>query len=72
MLLAFVVSKRDIEANPEKISTITNMGLIKKMKGVQRITGCLAALNRFIARLGERMKDRYGEPERGGGVNGSR
>jgi hypothetical protein len=71
MLLGFVVSKRDIEANPEKISTITNMGLIKKLKGVQRITGCLAALNRFIARLGERMKDRYGEPERGG-VNGSR
>jgi hypothetical protein len=67
MLLGFVVSKRDIEANPEKISTITNMGLIKKLKGVQRITGCLAALNRFIARLGERMKDRYGEPERGGG-----
>jgi hypothetical protein len=66
MLLGFVVSKRDIEANPEKISTITNMGLIKKLKGVQRITGCLAALNRFIARLGERMKDRYGEPERGG------
>jgi hypothetical protein len=28
MLLSFIVSKRGIEANPKKISTITNMGLI--------------------------------------------
>jgi len=28
MLLGFIVSKRGIEANPEKISTITGMGPI--------------------------------------------
>jgi hypothetical protein len=28
MLLGFVMSKRGIEANPEKISAITNMGPI--------------------------------------------
>jgi hypothetical protein len=53
MLLSFVVSERGIEANPEKISAIMDMGPIKNLKGVQRVTGYLAALSRFIARLGE-------------------
>jgi ribonuclease HI len=30
------------------------MGPIRDLKGVQRVTGCLAALSRFISRLGER------------------
>jgi hypothetical protein len=42
-----------IEANPEKIAVITNMGLIKDLKGIQRVMGCLAALSRFISCLGE-------------------
>jgi hypothetical protein len=54
MLLGFIVSERGIEANPEKIVAITNMGPIKDLKGVQRVMGCLAALSRFISRLGER------------------
>jgi hypothetical protein len=54
MLLGFIVSERGIEANPEKIAVITSMGPIKDLKGVQRVTGCLAALSRFISRLGER------------------
>jgi hypothetical protein len=54
MLLGFIVSKRGIEANPEKIAAITNMGPIKDSKGVQRVMGCLAALSRFISCLGER------------------
>jgi hypothetical protein len=54
MLLGFIVSERGIEANPEKITAITNMEPIKDLKGVQRVTGCLAALSRFISRLGER------------------
>jgi hypothetical protein len=49
MLLGFVVSERDIDANPEKISAIMDMRPIKNLKGVQRITGCLAALSHFIA-----------------------
>jgi hypothetical protein len=53
MLLGFVVSEHGIEANPEKISAIMDMGAIKNLKGVQHVTGCLAALSRFIARLGE-------------------
>jgi hypothetical protein len=54
-LLDFVVSERDIEANPEKISAIMDMGPIKNLKGVQCVTGCLA----FIARLGERNMPLY-------------
>jgi hypothetical protein len=49
MLLCFVVSERGIEANPEKILTIMDMGPIKNLKGVQCVTSCLAALSRFIA-----------------------
>ena len=48
MLLGFIVSERGIEANPEKISAIMRMGLIQNIKGVQRVTGCLAMLHRFI------------------------
>ena len=53
MLLGFIIFERDIEANPGKISTITRMGLIQNIKGIQRITGCLAVLSRFISCLGE-------------------
>jgi hypothetical protein len=59
MLLSFVVSERGIEANLEKISSIMDMGPIKNPKGVQRVTGCLAALSRFIARLRERNLPLY-------------
>jgi hypothetical protein len=52
--LGLHVSEWGIEANPEKIVAITNMGPIKDLKGVQRVMGCLAALSRFISRLGER------------------
>ena len=51
-LLGYMVSERGIEANRDKIAAITNMGPIYGIKGVQRLTGCLAALSRFIARLG--------------------
>jgi hypothetical protein len=54
MLLGFIVSERGIEANPEKVSAIANMGPIRNLKGVQRVMGCLASLSRFISRLGEK------------------
>jgi hypothetical protein len=53
-LLGYIVSKRGIEVNPKKITAIARMGPIRNMKGVQRLTGCLATLSRFISRLGER------------------
>jgi len=54
MPLGFIVSERGIEANPEKVSAIANMGPIHNLKGVQRVMGCLASLSHFISRLGEK------------------
>ena len=48
-LLGYIVSKSGIAANPKKIMTISNMGPIRNVKGVQRLTGCLAALSLFIS-----------------------
>jgi hypothetical protein len=53
-LLGFIINNRGIKANPVKISAITDMGALTTIKYVQKLTGCLAALNRFISRLGER------------------
>jgi hypothetical protein len=53
-LLGFSISHRSIEANPEKISAITNMKAPTDIKDVQKLTGCMAALNRFISKFGER------------------
>jgi hypothetical protein len=53
-LLGFIVSSRGIEANPVKIMAITDMEAPTRIKDVQKLTGCMAALNRFISRLGER------------------
>jgi hypothetical protein len=54
MLLGYIVSQRGIEPNPEKVTTLERMGPIRDLKGVQRVLGCLAALSRFISRLGEK------------------
>ena len=49
-----LVSARGIEANPDKILAIINMQPPTNKKQVQKLTGRLAALNRFIARSAER------------------
>jgi hypothetical protein len=54
MLLGYIVSQRGIEANPEKVAALERMGPIRDLKGVQKVLGCLAALSRFISRLGEK------------------
>jgi hypothetical protein len=53
-LLGFLVSHRGIEANPEKIKAIEIMRPPARIKDVQKLTGSLAALSRFISRLAER------------------
>jgi hypothetical protein len=60
MLLGFIVSERGIESNSEKKTLkIKNMGPIKDVKGVQRVMECLAALSRFISRLGKKALPLY-------------
>jgi dsDNA-binding SOS-regulon protein len=53
-LLGFLVFYRGIEANPEKIKMIEAMRPPAHIKDVQKLTGCLAVLSRFISRLAER------------------
>jgi hypothetical protein len=52
-LLGFIISHRGIEANPEKISAVTKMKAPTCIKDMQNLTGCVAALNRFISKFGE-------------------
>jgi hypothetical protein len=52
-LLGFIISHRGTEANPKKISANTNMKAPTYIKDVQKLTGCMVALNRFISKLGK-------------------
>ncbi|GKV49226.1 hypothetical protein SLEP1_g55988 [Rubroshorea leprosula] len=52
--LRCVVSKKRIEVNPEKVQAVQQMEPPKTIKDVQRLTGRVAALHRFIARSAER------------------
>jgi hypothetical protein len=52
-LLGFLVSHRRIDANPDKIKATEVMRPPACIKDVQKITGCLAALYRFISRLAD-------------------
>ena len=54
ILLGYIVSARGIEPNPDKVSAITNMKWLTCVKDIQKLTGCMAALSRFISRLGEK------------------
>jgi len=49
MLLGYIVSQRDIEANPEKVSAIMRMGPIRDVKGIQKVTCYLAVLRCFVS-----------------------
>ena len=53
-LLSCLISARGIEANLEKIDAILNMEPPTSKKLAQRLTGRLAALNKFISRSVER------------------
>jgi len=53
-LLGFIVSSRGIEANPTKVNAIRYMKPPRSKKDLMKLTGCMAALSRFISRLGDR------------------
>ena len=54
ILLGYILSAHGIEPNPDKVSAITNMKRPTSVKDIQKLTGCMAALSRFISRLGEK------------------
>ncbi|XP_077242376.1 uncharacterized protein LOC143882870 [Tasmannia lanceolata] len=52
--LGFMVSQRGIEANPEKIKAVVELAPPKTIREVQRLTGMIAALGRFVSKSAER------------------
>jgi hypothetical protein len=54
-VLGCLVSTKGIEANPDKIKALVEMQDPILVKNVQKLTGRVAALNRFIPRAAERI-----------------
>ncbi|KAM1958916.1 hypothetical protein ACFX15_004249 [Malus domestica] len=52
--LSFIISKRGIEANPEKIKAIIDMKEPVTSKDIKSLTGKVAALTRFISKATDR------------------
>jgi hypothetical protein len=53
-LLGFMVNHCGIEANPTKVDAIRKMNRPNGKKDVMKLTGMMAALGRFISKLGEK------------------
>src|SRR4051812_8953269 len=58
-LMGFIVSSRGNEANPAKIRALSQLAIPTDLKQIQKLTGCVAALSRFISRLGEKALPLY-------------
>nr|KYP64516.1 Transposon Ty3-G Gag-Pol polyprotein [Cajanus cajan] len=54
--LGFMITCRGIEANPDKCQALLNMRSPQNHKEMQRLTGRLASLSRFIPKLAEKAK----------------
>jgi hypothetical protein len=53
-LLGYMVSHHGIDPNQEKVLAITSIKPFESLHDVQKLTGCMTALSRFILRLGVR------------------
>jgi ribonuclease HI len=54
--LGHIISSRGIEANPDQIFALINLEEPKNTKQVQRLTGMIAALSRFISRSADKCR----------------
>jgi hypothetical protein len=52
-LLGYMVSSRGIDANPKNEEAIEKLQPLQTRKEIQKLVGMMAALNRFISKLGE-------------------
>jgi len=52
--LGYMIDQRGIEANPDKIWVILHMWLPTTIREVQKLTGCVAALGRFMSRSADK------------------
>ena len=57
--LGYMVTHSGIEVNPDQIKTINDLKPLQNAKEVQKLTGMIAALNRFISRLADRCRPFY-------------
>ncbi|GAA0164656.1 hypothetical protein LIER_20243 [Lithospermum erythrorhizon] len=51
--LGYMMRERGIKPNPDKIKALLNMEPLAGYKDIQKLTGCLEALSRFISKSGE-------------------
>ena len=54
--LGFIVNSREIEANPDKIRVVLDMRPPSNTKEVQRLTGIIATLSRFVSRSSDKCQ----------------
>ena len=54
--LGFIVNHRGIEANPDKIKVVLDMPSPSGIKEVQRLTGRVTALSRFVSRASDKCQ----------------
>ena len=55
-LLGFIVNNRGIETNPDKIKAVLDMSPPSNIKEVQRLTGRIAALSRFVSKASDKCQ----------------
>ena len=54
--LGFIVNNRGIKENPDKIKAVLDMPSPSSIKEVQRLTGRIAALSRFVSRASDKCQ----------------
>ena len=54
--LGFIVNSRGIEANPDKIKAVLDMLPPSNIKDIQRLTGRIAVLSRFVSRASDKCQ----------------
>ena len=54
--LGFIVNSRGIEVNPYKIKVVLDMLPPSNVKEIQRLTGRIAALSRFVSKVSDKCQ----------------
>ena len=62
--LGFIVNHRGIEANPDKIKVVLDLPSPSGIKEVQRLTGRITALSRFVSRASDKCQPFFQVPKK--------
>ena len=54
--LGHIVSRRGIEANPTQLSSVAEIQRPSTIRDIQRLTGKIATLSRFVSKMSDRCK----------------